>query len=539
MEIARVDDVVPLLVRDRLPWHLWLGIAVAAGLRALPYLHAVRDPGTSAGVLPPIGYNPKDWVAYVAFIREAAAKGGLFLADPFTTMSQDGRYLLLFQDLLGFICRLTGASPFTVLELSRVPLLALALLAFWRLTGVVLTERRERVLACWLLLFSGGFEVLADLGATWIPAQVRETVQQDLWHLQGWNFFAASYNPLWLAGLALTFVTLVPLLRPGGPSGWRDALTVAVGIPVLSWTHSYSGIVIVAVAAARPLVGWVLGAPTPLAGAPATFAGVMAGAGVVALVSRWQRADVVYAVTSNYAFGPQTLPVFWYPITYGAVGFFAVRGWRRWITEGQPAWVGVAAWTIAIVLLHTSPLVGGYHFAFHLSAPVCLAAASGLSPALAGLRARRLGWVAIAAMGVLLFQTPLTLTAKCLREVEDGRVRRSTMHAVEALAPLPPGNVLATMDVGLWVPAYTDHRVFVGQWFLTPSAQQRATAAEAALTGLRAPQLVQLVDAEHIRYIVAPASSAPVVASVLEGRVRRTLPAGQWVVLVLDDATAS
>ena len=78
-------------------------------------------------MLPPIGYNPKDLVTYVAFIREAAANGQLFQVNPFTTLPQDGRYLLLLQDVLGLVCRLTGANPFTVLELSRVPLLALLL----------------------------------------------------------------------------------------------------------------------------------------------------------------------------------------------------------------------------------------------------------------------------------------------------------------------------------------------------------------------------------------------------------------------------
>lgn len=504
---------------------------MVAALRALPYLTAIRDHGTSGGVLPPIGYNPKDWVTYVAFIREAASNGLLLQANPFTTLPQDGRYLLLLQDALGFVCRWTGASPFALLELSRVPLLALVLLAFWRVTGVVLAERRERVLACWLLLFSGGFEVLVDLGAAWIPSQVQGTVQQDLWHLQGWNTFAASYNPLWLAGLALTFVTLTPLLRPHGPAGRRDVATLAVGIPVLSWTHPYSAIVVVAVAAARPILAWVLGADRPLAGVASILAGLVPALVVLGAISRWQRADAVYAITSNYAFGPQTLPVFWYPVTLGAVGFFAVRGWRRWIADGCAAWVGVAVWTITVVLLHTSPLLGGYHFVSHLHPPLCLAAASGLLPVSDRLRGRPVAWAALA---ILLFQTPLTLTWKCVREVQDQRIPHATMRAVEALAPLPPGNVLSSSDVGLYVPAYTPHRVFVGHWFLTPVEPKRASEAAAALSGLRSSQLVQLVDAEHIRYVVAPSISAQLVGAALEGRIGRTLPAGQLTVLVLN-----
>lgn len=516
---------------ERPPWSLWLGVAAVASLRVLPYVAAVRDPGRSGGVLPPIGYNPKDWATYVAFIREAASNGQLLQANPFTTMPQDGRYLLLLQDVLGFVCRWTGANPFTILELSRIPLLALVLLAFWRVTGVVLAERRERVLACWLLLFSGGLEVLVDLGAAWIPSQVRDTVHQDLWHLQGWNTFAAAYNPLWLAGLALTFVTLTPLLRPRGPAGWRDVATLAIGIPLLSWTHPYSAIVVVAVAVARPIVGWVLGAGDAFAGVAGILAGLVPALVVLGAVSRWQRADAVYAITSNYAFGPQTLPVFWYPVTLGAVGFFAVRGWKRWIGDGCPAWVGVAVWTTTVVLLHTSPVLGGYHFVSHLHPPLCLAAASGLLPVLDRVRGRPL---ARAALAVMLFQTPITLTWKCLGEVQDQRITDSTMRAVEALAPLPAGNVLSPADVGLYVPAYTPHRVYVGHWFLTPVEPKRAAAAAAALSGLRGSDLVRLVDAEHIRYVVAPTLSASLVGSELGAHVGRTLPAGQFTVLVLN-----
>jgi hypothetical protein len=79
-------------------------------------------------------------------------------------------------------------------------------------------------------------------------------VGQDLWHLQGWNTFAASYNPLWVAALALTFVTLTPLLRPGGPSGAAEAATLGLGLLALVAVHPYSAIVVLAVAVIRPVL---------------------------------------------------------------------------------------------------------------------------------------------------------------------------------------------------------------------------------------------------------------------------------------------
>ena len=119
-------DIAGDAVADRPPWTLWLAPAIAAVLRALPWAASLGGAPTAAGVLPPIGYNPKDWLEYVAFIREAAA-GHWLVANPFTTAPQDGRYLPAFFDVLGTVCRWTGASPFLVLEFSRLPLLFLLL----------------------------------------------------------------------------------------------------------------------------------------------------------------------------------------------------------------------------------------------------------------------------------------------------------------------------------------------------------------------------------------------------------------------------
>src|SRR5262245_1269042 len=84
LDRARQWDVPGAAVRDRPPWTLWLAPALVGVLRALPWAVTLGAAPTSAGVLPPIGYNPKDWLAYVAFMREAAA-GGRALANPFTT----------------------------------------------------------------------------------------------------------------------------------------------------------------------------------------------------------------------------------------------------------------------------------------------------------------------------------------------------------------------------------------------------------------------------------------------------------------------
>jgi len=521
-------------VRDRPPWHLWLAPAIVAALRALPFLATrvtVPEPGFS---IAPIGYNPKDWLAYVALIRESATTGRLALANPFTTMPQDGRYVLLFQDALGLVVRWTGLDPFVVLELSRIPLLALMFAALWRLTGVVLADRRQRVLACWLVALSGGFEAVVYAAFPAISAQLQTVVNQDLWHLQGWNTFAATYNPLWVAALALTFWTLVPLLRPAGPAGTRDLVTLAVGFTALFWTHPYSAIVVLAVAATRPVLGWMLDVPGGLAGAGRIALALAPVLLVNGAVAAWQSADAVYSATSANALGPQALSPFWYPVTLGAVGFFAARGWSQMVTEHHPARLVLGAWTLAIVFLHSSSVLNGYHFVFQLYPPVCLAAAPALLRTANRQRALPWGAVRVLALAVLLFQSAITLTWKCVGAIATHRVRTDGMQAIALLRDRPLGNVLAPPDLGNYVPAYAPHRVYVGHWFMTPGYAEKTRQAIAALSGQLSPDaLAALVDAERIRYLVTTATIAPSLAQQLGGRVEATLPAGQYAVVAL------
>lgn len=521
------------------PASLWLGVAAVAALRALPWLATLSAPPTENGVLPPIGYNPKDWLAYVAFVREAATHGGLFLANPFTTEPQDGRYLLLLQWGLGRVVALTRANPFTVLELARVPLLLLLVLALWRLTGVVLHDRRQRVAACWLVLLTGGLEAALDALFGYLPAQVQPQVYQDLWHLQGWNTFAAAYNPLWVAALALTFVTLVPLLRPDGPAGVADAATLGLGLLALVAVHPYSAIVVLAVAAARPLLAWLVQLPGGLGGLRVALAGLVPALAVVGALSAWQNGDPVYRATASNVLGPQALAVFWYPVTLGAAGVLAVRGWRGWFAAANPCVLPMAAWTLAVVFLHTSPVLNGYHFVFHLYPAVSMAAAPALVRTWDALWARPAGRVGAVALAALLLQAPLALTRKCVAEVETHRIRASSARVLELLAGLPPGNVLSPADLGNFVPAYGPHRVYVGQWFLTPDYARRASEALAVASGrIGTAELVALVDGQRIRYLVAAAQVAPALAGALGSRVERTIGVGDWAVVVLDGGGA-
>jgi len=280
----------------------------------------------------------------------------------------------------------------------------------------------------------------------------------------------------------------------------------------------------------RPLLGWLLEVPGASQGISVAAAGLLPAMAALAALSAWQAGDAVYRATATEVLGPQALSVFWYPVTLGALGLLAVRGWQRWIAAGDARLLGVGAWTVAVIVLHTSTVLNGYHFVYQLWPPLCIAAAPTLARALEGASPAR-----AAVLLVLLFQASFTLTAKCIDEVQTHRIRAAGFQVLDALAKLPPGNVLAPADLGNYIPAYTDHRVYVGHWFLTPAYAQRAQEAAAALGGrMTAEQLMALVDSQHVRYLVAPAQVTPALAAGLGRRAQRSLAAGEYAILVVD-----
>lgn len=136
-------------------WYWLIPLAVAL-LRAIPFLATRLATAPEGDVYPAIGYNPIDTFAYLGFVRQAAETGDWLLFNPHTTLPQDGRYFLPLFSLLGWVCRLTGLSPFAALEWSRVPLIFGFFAVFWRFTDGLLVGRRQRLLAALLVAFSGG-----------------------------------------------------------------------------------------------------------------------------------------------------------------------------------------------------------------------------------------------------------------------------------------------------------------------------------------------------------------------------------------------
>jgi hypothetical protein len=517
---------------------VWVATFLVALMRALPFLRTQLVRPESSGTVPlPIGYIPKDWLAYAALVRQGSESGSMLLVNPFTTEVQGGRLILLFHQALHLVFRLTGIDPFLLLELSRPVLLAGFVLVLWWFLGLVLAEEQDRVWACWLVLLSGGFGFVLDGHTDLFPPPVALTVSQDLWILSGWSTFESLFNPLWISGLTLQLIVLGTLLRPGGPATVRIGGLGSLAFLVLWFTHVYSAVATLVILAGAFVAEWSLTDRPDWAALGRRSMALAPALLFILPITAWQMQDSVFRASSGGVVGSQSVAVFWYPLTLGALGFFALRGMKSWLLGRHPWRYSMLAWIGSVALLHSSPIVNGYKFLLYLHLPVCIVAASAVAAVVSGQRA---GGVQKAAIVLLLFASSIAVTGLSVLVAGDHAVPEPVARLVGRLARLPPGNVLAPPDIGNLVPAFGPHRVYVGQWFMTPAYTERSGDYEKMVQNPSSGLLDGVIASERVAYLVAPVSQAAPLAT-WAGTPGEVF--GDWILLVLparhDGAPAS
>jgi hypothetical protein len=477
-----------------------------------------------------VSYLPTDFLAYTAFIRQAAEHGSLLLYNPFTTEPQAPRFLLLFHWLVGLGARATGLSAVDAFEWSRVPLVFLFFATLWWFLRPLLPDRKDRLAGAVLVGFAGGLEGWVRPFAGALPADLAARLLGETSGLMGWSVFACFYNPLWTAALSLAMAVLRPLLFSPRPSALALASASATFV-LLFYTHPYTAVGVLAIAgagfAAALLGRRPLDLYKPLAAGAALAPALLAIAGV----SFWQMQDPVYRVSSGGVFGPQNVSVLWYPLTLGLLGVLAVAGARRWIASGHPFRFELLGWIPTVALLHWLPFVNGYKFVFLLPLPLCVLAAPVARELLGGPRRG----IALAA-GLALFGGVVFQTLEGLQATREGVLPSPAMELVSALATRPAGNALVPPAIGNVLPTYSPHRVWIGHWFLTPDMDARQEIYKRILNDPRAAPVVRRLYLEQrLRYLAVPREHAGRMARALDGSVVERFRFGGLELLVLDE----
>lgn len=520
---------------NRIPAWFWLIPTLVVLLRLLPVFWLKLASPPEGAAFAGVSYIPKDFLAYTAFIRQVPEDGAFFFHNPFTTEPQSPRFLLLFHWVTGVAANVLHISPLNALEYSRVPLTFLFFATLWWFLRPMLPERKDRVMAAVLVAFASGFESWLQVIAPHLPEAFRSTFLQETWALYGWNLFASFFNPLWTAALIAAMLALRPMLVPTERSH-RDLVLMGISFLLVYAIHPYTAIGILGIAAMLPVVSLLSGASLDWKRHLQNAMALGAGCLVIALLNQWQMADPVYKLSAGNIWGPQNSSVFWYPFTLGVLGWMAVFGIRRWLKLERALCLNLLAWITAIVLLHSSPILNGYKFVFLLPLPLCIFAAPIAREVLGKIRGTdaQARWLAVAA-GIALFAGVAFQTFQAVQSTLRGNVvSPSLMQVVQTLSTRPAGNAMVPTSLGNVLPAFTHHRVWIGQWFLTPNYGERSQAFEQFTTNpaLR-QQFRDVVRQQQIRYVVVQASRAGLVSEQLEGAVTERINHGNLELLVL------
>ena len=239
--------------------------------------------------------------------------------------------------------------------------------------------------------------------------------------------------------------------------------------------------------------------------------------------------DVGWATSSR---GPAPhrpgMPLLAWVTTFGPVALASIPGWRISATSDRQRLLRL--WPIAVLITVVIAPTGKFEAFPGLSVPLALLAVQGWRRALqerraAGRDPRRLQLLVTAGVVVLVFGAVPSMTRLLIerrlavRNVAE--LDRSDADALGYLASQPRGGVLSSAKVGIWVPAMTDDRTYVGHFVWTRHWARRGHYASRLFDDpgerpLSPTAALRLMKRPGTRYVLEPCGARAKLWPLLE-----------------------
>jgi len=485
--------------RDR-----WFAIVIslcALALVSLPYLLAWRAAGTDyvfGGFL----LNPIDGNTYLAKMLQGW-QGDWRFKLPFTADPGAGAYLFLFYLGLGHLARLFNLSLLTTFHLTRLAGAAFLLWTLWRYFGQVFTAARPRKMAFALAALGSGMGWLLVLSGT--PTS-------DFWVAETYPFLSSYINPHFPIGLALVLWLLMPPLdRAIG--GWRLA-AIGAGALVLSMINPF-GVVIALMVLGGDLTWRLVAKSWSWAAFWRLLTVALLGLPVLAYDVWVTVVDPVFAGWNAQNLTPS--PLVWdVLISLSPALLLAIAGlWGVLRKRGRDEFQGLGSasnfrslflWVGLGFILMYLPLGLQRRFMLGLYVPVAGLAALGLE-ILAANRPRRYRFLIVATF-FLACLTNLMIVFAGLQVANNHNpaffLTRAEYQALDWINENTQSEalILASPEMGLFIPAYTGRRVIYGHPFETVDAENQEAAVTQFYAGkLSETQMQDFVVERRVDYV--------------------------------------
>jgi hypothetical protein len=493
-------------------------IAVAAvALVFAPYVwgHFHESPGM---VFMGFADHPYDQNVYLSYIQQAS-EGKFFIRRDHTLEPQRPLFFNPFTWVMGQAVRLLGV---TALQAYYAAIALYALLLFWVIywfTGLFIADRRARVFAFALCAFSSGLCWLIPY-RQWLvlasrsPVESHNLIPIDYWIAETITFETILSVPQKAATALLMLLAFGCFLKASAGRTVARGIVGGLAVFALSLVHPVDVVTVAVVIAACAAVALIrFRDAAPRAAAAGALIALMALPSFLYMTWLFRTEPVFIEWSKEKFISPHPLS---YVIGYGLVLFLAVPEIVWIVRRGRfPDWLP-AVWAVAVAALLYAPLSYQRRLSTGVHVALCVLAARfvfrSVLPALrryfpAGLGPR----VEVAALAALVIATApanFVKVALCIREMRAGPLEFYLPQGdVDAMRWMKERHnedaaVLSTYKSGLYLPAYTGNRVYVGHWSETLRFNEKARTAEWALYALGDDAAKrEFLKSQGIRYV--------------------------------------
>ncbi len=462
--------------------------------------------------------HPYDQNVYLSYIQQAA-EGKLHTCRDHTLEPQARAWFNPFTLILGRAARITGATPLQVYY-AAIALYAILLLrvVYW-FASLFTADRRARLFAFALCALSSGFCWLMPY-RRWLalasrsPVESRNIIPIDYWIGETITFETMLSVPQKAATALLMLLAFGLFIRACEGRTVLRGIGAGLAALALSLVHPVEVVVVAAVVAACALAAVLrfreAAGRAVAAGALTAATALPAFAYMVWLF----RTEPVFVEWSKERFiSPHPLS---YLIGYGLPLLLALPE-IVWIARrgGLREWLP-ALWTIAVAALLYAPLSFQRRLSTGVHVAVCLLATLFVFRAvLPALRRRCAAWwgprveaAFLAAIVIATAPANLVKIAICVHEMRTNPLEFHLYRGdVEAMRWMMERHnedaaVLSSYKSGLYIPAYTGNRTYVGHWSETLRFEEKRRIADWVLHAPgRMEEKKKFLKAQGIRYV--------------------------------------
>jgi hypothetical protein len=487
-------------------WVLLWSILIV-GLTCLPYLYAclvTPDDMQFTGLVS----NPMDGNSYLAKMRQGAQGSWLFHL-PYTSEDHQGALVYTYYPFLGQLSALLGLPLILTYHLARVVNSLILLFVAYYVVSLLGLDKSARRITFLLIGLSSGLGWLA------VPF---DFLTPDLWVPEAVTFYSIFANPHFPLAVALLLLTFIFVLGPlqaesegGQPEAWssvgRDSILAGLSCLLLAVVQPFCVVTIYSVLGGYFILRFLKEKRLPwLEILRSTVAGVIT-APIIAYdyyVFTFNPAMRAWS-EQNVTLSP---PLWEYAIAYGLVLALAAVGAVLAIRRRSKADLFLLAWVIVYGLLLYAPFSLQRRLVMGLHVPLCVLAAMALSRYVLPRFSLARRTLILGALIVLLMPSNLLLLMASMAGAaqQDSRLYLY-QDEVEAMTWLEENTqstavVLASPEMGLFIPAWAGNRVLYGHPFETIEAEKKRTLAEMFYQAQTGESIRRgIIEDHHITYV--------------------------------------